>query len=190
MPNRATISETHLNAGSGVPARDPEPRYLAVGRILRPHGVRGELRVEILTDFPERLAEMDEVYVGAEHRRYPIHGVRFHQGVMLLRLSGCDSRNEAESLRGSLVEIPREAAAPLEEGEYYHFQLVGMTVESDTGEPLGEIVEVLSPPGANDVYVIHGPRGEILLPAIKDVVLSMNISARRMTVHLLPGLVK
>ena len=151
--------------------------------------MRGELRAEILTDFPERLAEMEAVYIGPQHRRYTLAGVRFHQGAMLLRVEGCESRNEAESLRGALVEIPIDQAAPLAEGEYYHFQLVGLTVVSDEDEPLGEIVEVLSPPGANDVYVVHGPRGEILLPAIKDVVLEMDFEARRMIVHLLPGLV-
>lgn len=166
----------------------PEPRYLAVGRITRPHGVRGELRVEVLTDYPEHIADLQRLYIGKQHRPYKVLGVRFHQDAMLLTLEGCEDRDTADALRGSLVEIAVENAVPLEEDEYYHFQVVGMQVETDEGAVLGEVVDVLTAPGANDVFVIYGPQGEILIPVIEDVILDFDTDANRIHVHLIPGL--
>ncbi|MBN2005289.1 MAG: 16S rRNA processing protein RimM [Anaerolineae bacterium] len=172
-----------------MPKKQPEPRYLVVGRILRPHGVRGELRAEILTDYPQHLAEVHTLYVGDDYQPYTLQAVRFHQNVMLLTLKDCADRDAAEGLRGALVSIAIKDAVPLEEDEYYHFQLVGLQVVGDEGEALGEIVEVFTAPGANDVYVVHGSRGEILLPAISEVVKHIDVEAKRMVVHLLPGLI-
>jgi len=177
-----------------MPKKQPEPRYLAIGRILRPHGVRGELRVEILSDYPERVQtvfaqHLRTLYVGKEHRPFTPVGVRFHQDVMLLTFKECKTRDEADALRGALVEIPLEEAVPLEDEEYYHFQLIGMQVETDEGDVLGDIVDVFTAPGANDVFVVHGTRGELLLPAIEDVVINLDVEAGRVVVRLLPGLV-
>jgi 16S rRNA processing protein RimM len=179
--------------GSGQ-ARTPEPRYLAVGQVLRPHGVRGELRVQIITDYPERLRRHPYFYLAHPEssemvRRYPVEGLRHRRGVLLLKLGGCDDRDAAEKLRGMLVQIPIEEAVPLEEGEYYHFQLVSMRVETEDGEWLGQVAEVLAT-GANDVYVVRGPRGEVLLPAIEGVVRELDLESKRMVVHLLPGMLE
>jgi len=171
-----------------MPEKQPEPRYLAIGRILRPHGVRGELRVEILTDYPERLSTLRTLYVGKDHRPFTLAGVRFHQDVMLLTFEECTTRDDADALRGAVVEIPRDDAVPLEEEEYYHYQLVGMQVETEAGDALGEIVEVFTAPGANDVFIVHGPRGEVLIPAIADVVIDLDIEAGRVVIRPLPGL--
>lgn len=168
--------------------RQPEPRYLAVGRVLRPHGVTGELRVEILTDYPERLAELKYLYVGPTYRRYTVKGVRFHQGLLLLRLAEIVDRNAAELLRGQLVSVALEDAVPLEEGEYYHYQLLGIQVSTEAGELLGEIVEVLEAPAANDVYVVHGLRGEVLIPAIREIVQVLDLEGRRLIIRPMPGL--
>jgi 16S rRNA processing protein RimM len=113
--------------------------------------------------------------------------MRQHKETLLLKLAGCDDRNEAELLRDMLVQIPVEEAVPLENGEYYDFQIVGVKVETDNGEWLGQVTEVLET-GANDVYLVRGPRGEVLLPAITDVVRELDMEARRMVVHLLPGM--
>jgi len=173
--------------------KQPEPRYLAIGRILRPHGVRGELRAEILTDYPDRLQtvfarQSQTLYVGKAHRPFTLTGVRFHQGAMLLTFKECTTRDEADALRGALVEIALEDAVPLEEDEYYHFQLIGMHVETEEGDILGDIVDVFTAPGANDVFVVHGSRGEILIPAIEDVVINLDVEAGRVVIHPLPGL--
>lgn len=169
----------------------PEPRYVAVGRVLRPHGVRGELRVEIVTHYPERLRQHAYFYLAHPDspeavQRYPVEKLRLHKEMLLLKLGGCDDRDAAGELRGMLVQIPTEEAVPLEEGEYYHFQLIGVGVETESGEWLGHVVEVLRT-GANDVYVVLGPRGEVLLPAIKDVVRELDPRSKRMVVRLLPG---
>jgi len=114
---------------------------------LRPHGLRGELRVEILTDYPERLEQHAYFYLASPNspeavRRYPVDKLRRHKEVLLLKLGGCDDRNGADKLRGMLVQIPIEEAMPLEEGEYYHFQLIGMQVETESGELLGKSPEL------------------------------------------------
>ncbi|MBN1922262.1 MAG: 16S rRNA processing protein RimM [Anaerolineae bacterium] len=171
-----------------MPDKQPEPRYLAVGRILRPHGITGELRAQILTDYPERLVRLRHLYVGAAYRRHAVQSVRFHQNLALLRLADITDRDTAETLRGQVVWVALADAAPLEEGEYYLHQLIGMQVSTEAGEALGEIVEVLDMPGANDVYVVHGLRGEVLIPAIREVILSIDMEARQMVIHPLPGL--
>lgn len=179
--------------GSGE-QRNPEPSYIIVGQVRRPHGIRGEVRIEILTDYPERLVQHE--YLCFAHPQspddvacYPLESVRPHKGILLVKLAGVDDRDEAEELRGMLVQVPLEDAVPLEEGEYYYFQLIGMNVKTETGEWLGRVAEVIEG-GAHDVYIIHGPQGEILLPAIEDVILKLDLEAREMVVHLLPGMLE
>ena len=161
--------------------------FLAVGRVLRPHGVRGELLLETLTDFPEHLAEQKTVYLGDPPQPHPLGGVRIHRHQLILRLADCADMDTANSYRGQLVQIQAEAAAPLPEGLYYHHQLIGLAVYTDAGEHLGELVEVLET-GANDVYVVKGEQGEVLLPVIADVIGAVDLPGHRMTVHLLDGL--
>ncbi len=173
-----------------MPQGRREPRYLAVGRVLRPHGIRGEVRAEILTDYPERIAELERLYVGETYHPRAVRGLRFHKGAMLLSLEGCDDRNAAEALRGEYLYVALEDAVPLEEGEYYLHQLEGMEVFTEEGEALGTIVEVLSVPGANDVYVVHGLRGEVLIPAIREVVKTLDIESSRMVIRPLPSLLE
>lgn len=177
--------------GSGE-AHTPEPRYLAVGRVLRPHGVRGELRVEVLTDYPERLGEHSQFYLVPPDapeaaQRYAVEKLRWHKGALLLKLGGCDDRNDAEGLRGMLVQIPIEEAVPLEEGEYYEFEIIGVEVSTEGGDRLGQVIDVLET-GANDVYVVRGPGGEVLVPAVDEVVLELDMELKRMVVRLLPGM--
>jgi len=175
-------------SGSSVPPpRQTEPLFLVIGRILRPHGVRGELKIELHTDYPERLSQHPSLFLGPEHQNYPLEGVRFHKGNALIKLAGCDDRNTADELRGLLVQIPVEWAVPLEEGEFYHFQIVGVKVITEQGEHLGEITEVIET-GANDVYSVKGPHGVLLIPAIDEVVRELDLNQRRMVINPLPGL--
>ena len=165
-----------------------EPRYLVVGRIVAPWGVRGEVKVAIETDFPERFKRLKRVYLGEKATPFVLEGSRLHKGHALLKLGGCDDRNAAEKLRGQLVQIPLEEAMPLGEDEYYVYQIVGLDVWSTEGEHLGRVGEVLFT-GANDVYVVQGEKGEILIPAVEDVVLEVDIAGGRLTVELMKGLV-
>jgi 16S rRNA processing protein RimM len=160
--------------------------------VLRPHGIRGELRVEIFTAYPERLSQHADLYLASPAhpeavRRYPVEAMRSHRRVLLLKLGGCDDRNAADELRGMLVQVPIEEAVPLEEDEYYHFQIIGVQVETESGESLGQVVDVLET-GAHDVYIVRGPRGEVLLPAVDELVLKLDLESRRIVVRLLPGM--
>lgn len=169
-------------------ARRSEPRYLVVGRIVRPWGVRGELKVEILTEDPARFEQLEAVYVGPQFVSYRLEGARLHRGVVLLKLAGCDDRNAAEGLRDLLVQVAMEDALPLEEGEYWVHQVVGLEVWTTEGDLLGLVQEVLET-AANDAYVVRDRSGrEVLIPALRSVVLEIDLAAGRMLVELPEGL--
>jgi 16S rRNA processing protein RimM len=166
-----------------------EPRFLVVGQVRKPHGVRGEVRVTPYTELPERFTWLEQVYVGQVNPTpVAIESVRFHHDTILLKLAGYDDRSGAEALRGQWLQVPEEEGIPLEEGEYYLFQLEGFLVYSDQGNLLGRLVEVMETK-ANNVFVVRGELGEILLPDIDEVVQEIDIENGRMTVHLLTGLI-
>lgn len=105
-----------------------------------------------------------------------------------LKLSGIETRDEAAALRGAHLEVPAGSLPALPKGEYYHFQVIGLTVRDSEGRNLGRVAEVLSTL-SNDVYVIRGPAGELLIPALDDIVLGVDVAAGVMTVELVPGLI-
>ena len=165
-----------------------EPRFLVIGRVLKPHGVRGEVRVEMHTDLPERYTWLDTVYVGkVQPRPVPVEGVRFHKSWVLLKLEGYDDREAAGTLRSEWIQIPEEQSIPLEEDEYFLFQLIDLEVYTEDGDYLGQIKEVLENK-ANNVFVVQGSSGEILIPDIDDVVLEIDFEAKRMLIYPLKGL--
>jgi len=166
--------------------------YLAIGRIIAPHGIRGEVKVEVLTDFPERFKPGTHVFLGAgtedpEARPAKIVAARPHKGGFLVKLDIVPDRNAAELVRNRYLLIPAADAMPLGEHENYLHDLIGLQVETTDGQQLGELREVLFT-NANDVYVVRGPAGEVLLPALRDVVLQVDLSTRRMVVALPEGL--
>lgn len=141
-----------------------------------------------LTDFPERFAEMKTVLVGEGHRRYRILGARQHRGLVLLRLRGVDDADAAEALRGEVLRVPIAEAVALGEDQYFWYQIIDLEVVTTAGKSLGKIVDIIKT-GANDVYVVRGTRGELLIPAIEDVVRAVDLGAGRIVVELIPGLV-
>jgi len=161
---------------------------LVIGQITKPHGVRGEVRVLPLTDRPERFTWLKEVYLDEEGSTLaPVTGARVHQNFVLLKLAGYDTRDAADSLRGIRLAIPADQAIPLEEGEYYLHELVGMEVLTQAAEHLGAITDVIET-GANNVFVVQGPNGELLIPDIPQVVLELDFDNGRMIIQPLPGL--
>jgi 16S rRNA processing protein RimM len=158
---------------------------VAVGRVLRPWGIAGYLKVLPLTDFPDRFTPGNRVWLRG--RQHTIQRARWQKGHVYLRLDGIDDAAEAEQLRGALLEVPEEELRPLPPGEYYHFQIVGLAVYSTEGECLGEVKEILTT-GGNDVYVVRDDGREILVPAIDDVVKDIDLDAGRMTVELMEGM--
>ena len=155
--------------------------------MLAPHGVRGELKCALLTDVPRRFATTRRVFVGPHYQPFDIERARLQGNNVLLQLSGLDSREAAERWRNALVEVPREERAPLPRGSYYQQDIVGLTVVTEEGERLGRIREILQT-GANDVYVVDREPGELLLPAIKDVVRRIDLARGEMQVRLLEGM--
>jgi len=170
-----------------------EPHYLVLGKIERPHGVRGEIRMRIMTDYPERLRDLKQVYLGTdphkeEARLYTIDTLRFHQGNALLRFKETTDRNDADLLRGLLVMIDLANAVPLEDDEFYLYQIIGATVITDEGQTLGTVKDVIET-GANDVYVLKSPDyGELLIPVHDETLLDVDVDARQITVRLPEGL--
>ena len=173
-------------------ARQSAASYLAIGRITAAHGIRGEVKVELLTDFPERFKPGARAYLGVgtedpEARSAKIVASRPHKGGMLVKLDVISDRNTAELMRDHYLLIPETEAMQLGAHENYLHDLMGLRVETIAGRYLGELTDVLFTK-ANDVYVVRGPDGEVLLPAIRDVVLEVDLSAHRMVVSLPEGL--
>lgn len=163
-----------------------QPRFLVVGEILRPHGIRGELRMRVLTDNPDHLHQVKSVHLGdssddANLQEFALNRLRFNKEYALLSLEGCRNRNDAEQFRGLTVLIGSDQAARLEKGQYYLFQLIGMQVVADQTD-LGRIKDVLQT-GANDVYIVDSEEfGEVLIPAHDETILSMDFDAE--TIHM------
>jgi 16S rRNA processing protein RimM len=175
-------------AGSPLPG---EPVFLVVGKLHRAHGVRGEVILEVITDFPERLHSGVTVYVGDEHRSERIRSSRTHSEGMLVAFDAYSDPESASGLRNQLVYVRADDRPPLPEGEYYHHQLIGLKVITDEGRMLGRLKQILDNTGANDVYVLQPEQGrEILLPAIADVIRKIDLSRGEIQVHLLPGLLE
>lgn len=170
-----------------------QPHYLVVGEVLRPHGVRGEVRVRVLTEDREQLLDLDYVFLADSPEdkrriRVEVDRVRFNKTYALLTLAGFTNRDDADRLRAKLVMIDREQAAPLEGEQYYLFQLIGLRVLSDNTD-IGQVKEVLQT-GANDVYIVESPaHGELLLPAHDETIVSIDFESRVITMSLPDGLI-
>ena len=163
------------------------PEYLVVGEIVAPFGTRGEVKVLLDTDFPELVLDAKTLHIGEPPSPREVEWVQLYRGVVRLKLAGCDDRDTAEVLRGQWVQV-RTAEAPVPgEGEYYYYQLLDMEVWTDQGEDLGRVVEIL-PTGGNEVLVVRGAAGEVLLPLIEAVVQVVDLAAGRIRVHMLEGL--
>jgi 16S rRNA processing protein RimM len=163
------------------------PRYLIIGRVLKPFGVRGELKVEILSDFPERFASLRQVWIGDDAKSFSVEHARLQGGAAQLKLAGVDTPEDAAQLREQLVYVAVEDAVKLPEGRVYLYQLIGLRVKTTDGKTLGKITDVLDT-HANDVYIVHDGTREILLPAIPDVVKEINLERSEMIVELIDGL--
>ena len=164
---------------------------LKVGVITTTHGVRGEVKVFPTTDDAERFLDIEYVLLdtGKELRRLNIQNVKFFKNLAILKFEGIDNINDIEMYKGRELWIPREEAQELGEDEYYVADLIGMDVLLENGEKVGVLRDVMET-GANDVYIVDRVDGEeILLPAIHDCVLDVDVEKNTMTVHLMKGLV-
>jgi len=170
----------HHNTGS---SNKDEPVFLVVGRIRRAHGLKGEMIMDVLTDFPERIMRGKEVYVGETHETQKIASVRPHDNLLLVSFKGIDNKDALDRYRNLMVYVKTEELPELPENEYYHHDLIGLTVIDDHEQVLGKLVEIMET-GANDVYVvIDNDNKEILIPAVDEFILLIDLAGRLMTVH-------
>lgn len=164
--------------------------YFVVGNIVNTQGIKGEVRVMPTVDDVARFKLLDHIFVDRKGniKEYEVENVRFHKQFVLLKLKGVDDMNTAETLKGTVVKITEDMVVPCEEDEYYIKDLYDMKVVTVDGEELGVISDVIFT-GANDVYAVKNTSGnEILIPAIKDCIISVDVENNLMTVKLLEGL--
>jgi 16S rRNA processing protein RimM len=164
---------------------------ITIGKIVGHFGYKGEVKVTPLTDFPERFNVLQQVKVNKRGQIFTkrVESLRSNANGFLFKLSDIDSKETAQEFRGSLLQIEETEVYPLPEGYYYHFQLKGLQVHDIRRGLLGELIDVLET-GANDVYVIKSSLyGEILIPAIKEVIIKVDLENKMMQVDLLPGII-
>lgn len=164
-------------------------QYLQVGVISSTHGIRGEVKVFPTTDDPARFKVLKDVILDTGKEQIPmeIQGVKFFKQFVIVKFKGIDNINDVEKYKGKSVLVTRENAAPLGEDEYYIADLVEMIVFTEDGE-FGVLKDVIET-GANEVYVVDSKEhGEVLIPAIHECILDVNVEEQTMKVHLLDGL--
>lgn len=163
------------------------PLFLEVAVVRTPHGLRGAFRAAVVTDFPQRLQAGSTIWVGEPPTPRVVESSSISGGTVLLKVSGVDDRDAADALRGTRVVIPAgdtHAAGP---DAFYWHELVGLEVWTDSGETLGPLVEVIRAP-ANDILVVNTSKGELWLPAIREVLLDVDRASGTVRVHILDGL--
>jgi 16S rRNA processing protein RimM len=162
-------------------------RTAVVGHVTRAHGIRGEVAVEVRSDNPDRFSEGQVVFTGGG-RSLTIAGVHSHGSRLLVKFEGVDDRATAESMRGQELVVPESWLPALPDGQFWPFQLEGSTVLTESGQTVGTLVEVIPNP-ANDLWVAVDDRGaETLVPAVHDVIVDVDIEAKRIVVRDVPGL--
>lgn len=161
-----------------------------IGAITAGHGVRGEVKVFPTTDDPMKFKKIKKVILdtGKEELMMEIQSVKFFKNMVILKFKGYDNLNDVERFKGKTLWITREQAVPLDEDEYYKADLIGLEVEEETGKIIGKVTDVIET-GANDVYEVALTNDKtVLLPAIKECILDIDIEAGKMKVHLMDGL--
>ena len=159
--------------------------WVVVGRIRRPWGPRGEIIIDVQSDAPGRFTPGETLFTNGQP--LTIERARPSKGAMILKLEGIDSQEAAGVLKGHTLTVSPASLPPPPEDTYYHYHLIGMEVYTRKGRLLGTLTEILST-GSNDVYVIKGEGKELLLPALADVILEVDVDKGRMMVELMPEL--
>lgn len=166
-------------------------KYLEIGQIVNTFGIKGMVKVKPFTNNIKRFDDLKNVYIKnrKEKKEYQIEEVKYHKNMVLIKFKGIETPEDANLLRESYLLIDRSKEEPLEDGNYYIVDMIGIEVYSDKGELLGNLEDIFNT-GSNDIYVVKDNQGkQILLPAISEVIKQINIEKRKITVHLLPGLI-
>ena len=162
---------------------------LQIGVITSPHGLKGEVKVFPITDDIQKFKKLKEVILDTEKEHIPleIEGVKFFKNLVIVKFKGIDDINDIQQYRQKSLLIKREQTEALKENEYFMVDLIGLQVFTEDGKVFGTLTDILET-GANDVYVVKTAEQEVLIPAIKDCVLKIDMENRRMDIHLMPGL--
>ena len=166
-------------------------KYLEIGQIVNTFGIKGMIKVKPFTDDIRRFDRLKKVYIEKQKVKdeYEIEEVKYHKEMVLIKFKGIENLEQANLLRNSYLIIDREKEEPLEEGRYYIVDMLGIDVYTEEGKSLGKLDDIFNT-GSNDVYVVRDELGkQILLPAIKEVIKSVDIKNNKMIVHLIPGLI-
>lgn len=166
-------------------------KNLEIGQIVNTFGIKGFVKVNPWVNDVTRFDDLKKVYINIrkELKQVEIEEVKYHKNQVLLKFKGIETIEQAELLRNGILEISREDAIPLEEGEYFIADLLESEVYSDEGEKLG-ILEDIYNTGSNDIYVVKNELGKsILLPGIPEVIKEIDVENKKIIVHLLKGLV-
>lgn len=165
--------------------------YLEIGQIVNTFGIKGQVKVNPFTDDIKRFDKLKEIYIEKKHelKLFQIEKVNYSKNMVILKLKGIESPEEAEKLRNSYLKINRKDAGELPEGTYYIADLIGLDVYTDENELLGK-VDYIYNAGSSDIYVVKNEQGkEILLPAIQDVLKQVDLENRKIIVHIIKGLI-
>jgi len=165
--------------------KSSELEFITIGKILSPWGNKGKLKIGVETDFLQRFTPSSRVYVNRQPMT--IASTEWHRGKAIIKLNAIDSIEDAEKLPGQPLEIHHSQLQPLPEGQYYHFQLIGLEVWTTQGELLGNVSKILTM-SSNDTYIVSGAKGEILIPAIEDVIKSIDLKKGCIIIEPMEGL--
>ncbi len=166
-------------------------KYLEIGQIVNTFGIKGMVKIKPFTDDIRRFDKLKTIYIEnkKEKKEYQIEEVKYHKNMVLMKLQGIDTKEQADLLRQSYLLVDRKNEEPLEEGVYYIVDLIGLEVYTDQEQLLGKVEDIFNT-GSNDIYVIKDELGkQILLPGIPDVLKKVDIEKGKITVHLIPGLI-
>jgi 16S rRNA processing protein RimM len=166
----------------------PQTR-LAIGKVLKPWGLKGAVKLYSYAESPESFLRISEFYVEGEDEQIvlSVEDAKQHKKAVLVKFKGRDRIEDVEDLVGLTLYVNKEDLPPLEEGEYYWHQLIGMEVRTDTGKPVGTLEKILDT-GSHDVYVVRKGERETLIPAVRDVIQKVDVAGKRMIIHAIEGL--
>ena len=165
-------------------------KYLEIGQIVNTFGIKGMVKIKPFTDDINRFDKLKKVYIKNKEgkKEYQIQEVKYHKNMVLMKLEGIDTVEQADLLRQSYLLVNRDDEEPLEEGVYYIVDLIGLEVYTDEGVLLGNVDDIFNT-GSNDIYVVKDGKGkQILLPGIPDVIKNVDLESGKIIVHLIPGL--
>ena len=166
-------------------------KYLEIGQIVNTFGIKGMVKIKPFTDDINRFDRLKKIYISNKNgkKEYQIQEIKYHKNMVLMKLEGIDTPEQADLLRQSYLLVDRADEEPLEEGVYYIVDLLGLEVYTDDNKLLGKVDDIFNT-GSNDIYVVKDEMGkQILLPGIPDVLKNVDLEKGKITVHLIPGLI-